>query len=589
MLDGSLRALGLEEQLTPIFQPIVQLRARAIIGYESMVERDVGKPLNDSPALFDTARADGRAVDIDTAIRREILAAFVEQELPGKLFLKIRIDKTFDCDDRIAAMLADIRAAGLYPEQVVIVLSPVRAIAEPAVLKAAVARITAIGFRVAIDDIGNGYASLRLWFALRPDYVSVDFRLVPDTDCDAFSRQFLSSMRDFGRATGTTVIVGGLESARALKQARDLGLTCGKGSYLGGASSRSISTSPKAREAKRPPSNGLVQHHPVSASPTAITARRLLRDVPPVAPSMSNDDLLHRFAREPDVEVIPVVNGENPVGLVTRRALVDQFAKPFMRELHGRKSCTMFMDAEPLVVDHDTPIQELSKCVVEAERRHLFNGFIVTDQGRYLGMATGHDLIREITSLQISAARYANPLTGLPGNVPINEQIDRLIAAGMRFAACYVDLDNFKSFNDCYGYRKGDDVIQLTARLLDACCDPDRDFVGHIGGDDFLILFQSEDWEARCKQVLEAFGSAIARHFEAADVQRGGYVSEDRRGRKVMHPLITLSLGVVKVEAGSFRSHLEIATVASEAKGQSKRMPGNSLFIDRRVSSARIR
>jgi diguanylate cyclase (GGDEF)-like protein len=216
----------------------------------------------------------------------------------------------------------------------------------------------------------------------------------------------------------------------------------------------------------------------------------------------------------------------------------------------------------------------------------LFNGFIITDQGRYLGMGTGHDLMREITQMQINAARYANPLTQLPGNVPINEHIDRLLQSGARFTACYADLDHFKPYNDVYGYRKGDDVIQLTGRTLSTCCDPTRDFIGHIGGDDFIILFQSEDWESRCKHMLDAFAAAVPDHYSSEDFERGGYVSEDRRGNKVFHALVSLSLGVVRVEPGQYLSHHQIATAASEAKKEAKKIPGNSLFIERRQGCA---
>ncbi|MBC7502636.1 MAG: GGDEF domain-containing protein, partial [Herminiimonas sp.] len=219
---------------------------------------------------------------------------------------------------------------------------------------------------------------------------------------------------------------------------------------------------------------------------------------------------------------------------------------------------------------------------VDADRHHLFNGFIITDQGHYLGMGTGHDLMRELTQMQISAARYANPLTLLPGNVPINEHIDRLLQSGARFCTCYVDLDHFKPFNDVYGYRKGDDVLQLTGRILAGHCDPDRDFVGHIGGDDFIVLFQSDDWEQRCRDLLDAFAIAIPDFFNPADSEQGGYVSEDRRGNKVFHSLITVSLGIVKVDPGQFFSHHQIATAAADAKKQAKKIPGNSLFVDRR-------
>jgi diguanylate cyclase (GGDEF)-like protein len=197
-------------------------------------------------------------------------------------------------------------------------------------------------------------------------------------------------------------------------------------------------------------------------------------------------------------------------------------------------------------------------------------------------MGTGHDLMREITRMQITAARHANPLTQLPGNVPINECMERLLADGTRFWACYCDLDNFKPFNDIYGYRQGDDVIEMTGKILSEQCDPQRDFIGHIGGDDFMILFQSEDWEQRCRTIIERFGNAIARIHSSADRARGGYASENRQGGMTFHSLISLSLGVVKIEPQRYQSHHQIATAATEAKKQAKKMPGNSLFIERR-------
>src|SRR3546814_20755996 len=121
----------------------------------------------------------------------------------------------------------------------------------------------------------------------------------------------------------------------------------------------------------------------------------------------------------------------------------------------------------------------------------------MTEGGQFIGVGTGFDLIREITQMQIHAARYANPLTQLPGNVPIDEHIEALLLSEEPFAVCYGDLDHFKPFNDLYSYRKGDEVIQITAGLLSENADPGLDFVGHIGGADFVVIFKRPDWRAR--------------------------------------------------------------------------------------------
>jgi GGDEF domain-containing protein len=270
------------------------------------------------------------------------------------------------------------------------------------------------------------------------------------------------------------------------------------------------------------------------------------------------------------------------VGLINRFRFFDVFSRLYSHELHGRKPCRKLMDTAPLVVEKSIGIQDLSRLVVASDRRYLWEGFIITDNGRYAGIGTGHDLMHQITELQINAARYANPLTLLPGNVPINEHMSRLLRAGAGFAVCYCDLDHFKAFNDRYGYRKGDDVIQTLGRILVEACDRERDFVGHIGGDDFIALFQSQDWEARCEGVVRDFGAAIRAWFSDEDLAAGGYFVEDRRGERVFHPLVSVSIGCVEIVPGAFHSHHEIAAVATEAKHQAKRVPGGCVFVNRR-------
>jgi GGDEF domain-containing protein len=260
-------------------------------------------------------------------------------------------------------------------------------------------------------------------------------------------------------------------------------------------------------------------------------------------------------------------------------------AKPFSREVYGKRPCAVLMDQTILVVDHHTSLHELSKLIVESDPRHILHGFILTRDGQYAGMGSGHDLMREITQMQIHAARYANPLTGLPGNVPINERLDELIRQEQPFVVCYCDLDHFKPYNDVHGYGRGDEVIQWTGRLLGAVCD-DQDFVGHIGGDDFLMILRCPDWEQRCQDLLARFEAGKGRFFSPEELALGGYQSEDRKRRLVHHPLVGLSIGAVQAPPGAFLSHHEIAAAAATAKKEAKRQEGSSLFVERRSRTA---
>jgi len=188
--------------------------------------------------------------------------------------------------------------------------------------------------------------------------------------------------------------------------------------------------------------------------------------------------------------------------------------------------------------------------------------------------------------MQLEAARHANPLTLLPGNVPINERIGQLLESEAPFHVCYCDLDNFKPFNDACGYYRGDEMIRLTGRILREACDPALDFVGHVGGDDFILLMQSADWEQRCSRALEAFAAASAALADDAHRSDGGYAGVDRAGQAAFHPLPTLSVGAYGVAPGVFGSPAEVADAAAEAKQKAKRMPGNSLFVQGRDAPA---
>lgn len=586
MLLSRLKEILEQRQLNAIFQPIIHMQRGEIVGYEGLIRGPSDSPLHSPMNLFKVARAHNLSVEVEHMCRRVVIERFAELGLPGKLFLNVSPEMLLEPHARHGETLGYIQEVGLNPDRVIIELTENQPTYDYDLLREAAMHYRGMGFEIAIDDLGEGFSSLRLWSELRPEYVKIDMHFVQGINQDPVKLQFVRSIQEIAEQSGTVVIAEGIETQTELLMIRDLGIALGQGYHIarphpspGTALPPEVAKTLNRNSVAVYPYRNAVEHN-------TVTALRLLRIVPAATPDLTNTAVCDMFNSDPELEVIPVVENGMPIGLISRRDLIDRFARLYSRDLYGKKPCTTFMDAKPLITDKDTSLQELSQIIVEADRHHLSNGFIITDRGRYLGMGTGQDLMREITQMQINAARYANPLTLLPGNVPINEHIDRLLQNGVRFTACYADLDHFKPFNDVYGYRRGDDVIQLTGRILGTHCDPDRDFIGHIGGDDFIVLFQSEDWEARCRAVMDEFTRSIPQFFIDEHRERGGYVSEDRRGKKVFHSLISLSLGVVRVEPGQFASHHQIASAASDAKKQAKKIPGNSLFIERRQGSS---
>lgn len=241
------------------------------------------------------------------------------------------------------------------------------------------------------------------------------------------------------------------------------------------------------------------------------------------------------------------------------------------------------MDVNPLVFDAGATLLEMSRAITELDDRLLSDGFFVTDNGVYLGAGRMTDLIKAVTEQQVTAARHANPLTLLPGNFPIDQHIQQLLNRRKAFVACYFDLDCFKPFNDIYGYVAGDDVIRLTGRVLNQQIDPDMDFLGHIGGDDFMLIFCSVDWERRVRGALNLFDQQVRAHFRAEHLAADGLVTNNRQGVEVFHGLVSLSAGIVKVSPGDYEWSSQLSERLTEAKKQAKQTPGSSYFVDRRV------
>lgn len=178
----------------------------------------------------------------------------------------------------------------------------------------------------------------------------------------------------------------------------------------------------------------------------------------------------------------------------------------------------------------------------------------------------------------------ASPLTRLPGNLVIQRRLEELLKAGKEFALCHSDLDNFKAYADRYGYAWASEVIKETARILESSVkEPSQgwDFVGHIGGDDFVIILTDPSRaDAICSRIVQEFDRIIPSFYSLQDVTRGYIEGHDRRGMEQQFPLMSISLAVVTVEGGKFHSPLEVSEACAELKEYAKSLPGSNYVKD---------
>ncbi|MGE4452278.1 GGDEF domain-containing protein [Castellaniella sp.] len=583
-------ALLLRGELGAVFQPILRMREGALLGYEGLIRGPQGSPLRAPDRLFEAARARGLGIQVEHRCCRVVIRRFAALGLPGRLFLNISPMALPHAAEGALDLTALLAESGLDPARLVIEITEQHQGEFRTDLTPAVTRLRARGVQFAIDDLGSGFSNLGRWLDLRPEFIKTDKVFTAGIQDDLLRQQVLRSVCDIATVAGAVVVAEGVESLDELACVADLGVACAQGYCIERPTAEPARTrwsdlTARLAERRITDSRGGLESEPAHDG-TEGRALQLLRRVPCVSSVMPNEAVFDLFRRQPELHTVPVVDEGMPVGVLTRASLIERFSLPFQRELYGPKPCRLFMDAAPLIVDMHTPLMTLSRWLAEAEGHGLVNDFIITGRGRYLGIGASQDLLQALNRLQLRAAQHANPLTQLPGNVPIDRRIQRFLADGLPFVVCHADLDHFKPFNDVFGYRCGDDAIQLLGRVLSAHADAGRDFLGHIGGDDFILLFRSADWQARCESMLDDFSQGMARLLDGMGrAAAAGYEAEDRQGQRRRYDPPTLSLGAVRVEPGAYQSRHQIAQAASEAKAQAKKRTGPCLYVERRQPS----
>lgn len=419
MLLSRLKEILASRQLSALFQPIVNLQRGEILGYEGLIRGPSDSPLHSPLNLFKVARANNLSVEVEHMCRRVVLERFAELDLPGKLFLNVSPEMLLQPRARHGETLGYIHELGINPERVIIELTENQPTCDYDLMREAVVHYRGMGFQIAIDDLGEGFSSLRLWSELRPEYVKIDMHFVQGVNQDAVKLQFVRSIQEIARESGSTAIAEGIETQNEMLLLRELGIACGQGYHI---------ARPHAQPAAELPAGiaRLLSHTELKLSPQRstprqkiVTARKLLRMVTPVSPAMTSNEVYEVFTGNPSLEIVPVVDEGVPVGLI---------ARPSPCDVDDNEPCTSLMDARPIVIDQNTGLQELGEIMAAADRRHLSTGFIITDGGRYLGMGSGHDLMREITrmlSVQqavCTAAQAKKQAKKIPGDSPFIER-----------------------------------------------------------------------------------------------------------------------------------------------------------------------
>ncbi len=230
------------------------------------------------------------------------------------------------------------------------------------------------------------------------------------------------------------------------------------------------------------------------------TVEHLLRPISSVHESASCIKVLELFHEDKRLYALPIVNDKDrPVGIIVRQDLTEFFSKQYVKELKGKKPISTMMDDNPIIVDRNTGIEDVSRIILDAGMEHMVSGFIITKEKRYLGMANGYDLLNEMTQRKqkhLFGLAHFDQLTGLPNRTLLLDRLNQAISVSNRasraISLLFIDLDGFKPVNDTYGHGIGDRLLKEVAERLLSCL-REGDTAARIGGDEFVVILLESD------------------------------------------------------------------------------------------------
>ena len=565
------------------FHPIICLSTGDIIGYEALSRGPEASIFENPTYLFEIAEKLTLVEDLDMLCREKAILNASKLSLDTKsikLFINVDAASMAYPKHNKGTTLSCTEKHGLNINNIVLEITERAFIKDSKAFFEALAHYQSQGFSIAIDDLGSGSAGLRIISEANPHIVKIDKFLVENID-KSFKKQAILRMviEMCHRVFNSKIVAEGIETFDEYGTVKALGVDWGQG-YLFGKPSYALQPVPDMIKHKIDVYHCHKDNFLDEAKIGSVTSL----DSPVFDSQALVVELLKMFNKNHEILGVPIVDEGIPVGLVMRTELFSKLSKKFGFDLFCNRPVSFIMNTHFLTLDLNQNIDTVAERVLSRNFSRLYDAFIITKNNKYYGISTVHALLERMTALKIRYASQSNPLTGLPGNLSIMSFVEKQIQTNQDFACVYFDLDNFKAYNDYYGFCKGDEVIKRTADLIVEVFKYSRiGYIGHIGGDDFFSVVHPEEIHELCANFINRFDGVVPTFYTERDVKNGYIETVDRKNEKCRFPLMSVSLSAVASnENVRFNSFLEISMVVAEVKKKAKAIKGSVYLIDQR-------
>lgn len=569
------------KDIKAVFQPIFSLLDGIIFGYEALSRGPQGSMLERPDDLFSAAEKFNKLWELEFLCRSKALECVKDLSKDKMLF--INVDPNIINDDRFkkGATLEMLSVHEFDISNIIFEITEKNSIDDYKSFRKALDHYTGQGYKIAIDDAGAGYSGLKLLAEARPQFIKIDMDLVRNIDKDFLKQALLKAFYEFSVVTNMKIIAEGIETIDELNTLIQIGIPYGQGYLL---------QRPATGFMKEEP---LIQEHIILKNkqkkqesfytPLTMPIGEISRRDPGFSEKITGCHALDYFNKNPHLMGITLLQGDIPVGLLMKNKFLAHLATQYGVAVYMNRSVGSLMDNNVLIVDYDTPLEQVSKLAIARYEDSLYDYIVVTQYGKYYGIITVRQLLEKTTQLEINRAKHSNPLSGLPGNILIEEKLHQVIEAEQPYSALYFDLDNFKAYNDLYGFDNGDKILCMTAQIIQSQLKNANIadvFVGHIGGDDFIAILPDVNIVPLCQTIIDYFDVRVREFYSEKDRKLGYIIAKNRHGVEEEFPMVSLSIAVVTSVGHRFKNPADLGEAAGAVKKKCKLVWQSCYCID---------
>ncbi len=576
ILSEKLQEIIKNAQITSVFQPIVSLRDGGVLGYEALSRGPKGSELESPEMLFSVAEETKSLWDLERLCRTKALYAMQLSKANATLFLNVNPNIMEDETFQKGFTKEYLRQFDIDPKKIIFEITERSAVANINEFKQIIHNYKEQDYKIAIDDAGAGYSGLNLISDVHPHYLKLDIHLIRNIDKDSVKQALVKSMYEFSKITGTYLIAEGIETRSELQTLINIGVHYGQGYYIkrpdsavGCINQKIVDTIVEMNSQK---------NHIFGYNLSDVYIGNLCVPAVAVNESVLISEAYEMLNKMPGSPGFCVTRDGVVKGVVTRDMVNAAVAGVYGYSLYSRQTISAIMDDDFLKVDYKTPVNTVGRLAMSRPDSKVYDFITVVSEDKYRGIVTIKDLLNKTIEIEVTNATQLNPLTSLPGNILIEKALYGVLSSADNYCVIYFDIDNFKAYNDVYGFESGDRVIKNLADIIIETV-PATNFVGHVGGDDFVAIVRAAEADDICERILDKFDRSIVSFYSREDIESGYIIAKNRQGFEEQFPLISLSIGGVFIWERRFNNVFELSAESSRVKKECKMIAGSAYMI----------